>query len=110
VAPVWFDLDEGDLIFRTIANSVKSKNLHANRQVAISEDEERFPFAFVLGEGTAKLRAPSPRELLPCAKRIAGRSTGDDRAESYGQRNATEVEVMIRARLVKVVARRGVAS
>ena len=110
VVPVWFTLDGGDLIFMTMANSVKGKNLQASPQVAISVDDENFPFAFVLIEGTAKIHALSPSELLPYATRIAERYVGSDRAESYGQRNATEGEVLVRVPLTKVIGRTGVAS
>lgn len=110
VAPVWFTLDEDDLLFMTMANTVKGKNIQANPNVAISVDEEKFPFAFVLIEGRARVEALAPGELLPYATRIARRYVGDERADSYGRRNATEGEVLVRVPLVKVFARKGVAS
>ena len=110
VAPVWFTLDGDDLIFTTMANTVKGLNLRANPQAAISVDEEEFPFAFVLIEGSAEIEALSPSELLPYTTRIARRYVGDDRADAYGRRNATEGEVLVRIPLTKVVARKGVAS
>ncbi len=110
VAPVWFTLDEDDLIFMTMANTVKGKNLQANPQVAISVDEEKFPFAFVLVEGAVELQSLLPGELLPYATRIAARYVGDERSESYGQRNATEGEILVRVPLTRVIARKGVAS
>ena len=110
VAPVWFTLDGDDLIFTTMANTVKGKNLLANPQVAISIDEEEFPFAFVLIEGSAKIEALSPSELLPYTTRIARRYVGDDGADSYGRRNAAEGEVLVRVPLTKVIARKEVAA
>src|SRR5262245_39073267 len=80
VAPVWFTLDGDDLLFTTGANTVKGKNILANPPVAISVDEEVFPFAFVLIEGTAKIQALPPNELLPYTTRIARRYVGNDRA------------------------------
>ena len=110
VAPVWFTLEGDDLVFMTMADSVKGRNLRSNPRVAVSVDEERFPFAFVLVEGVAEILALSPSELLPYATRIAERYVGAERAESYGERNAVEGEVLVRVPLTKVVARMGVAS
>ena len=61
--------------------------------VAIAVDEERFPFAFVLIEGTARIEALAPSELLPYSTRTAARYVGDERADAYGRRNAVEGEV-----------------
>lgn len=110
VAPVWFTLDEDDLIFMTMVTTVKGKNILSNPQVAISVDEEEFPFAFVLVEGRAEVEQLAPSDLLPYATKIAQRYVGVDRAESYGQRNAVDGEVLVRVPLAKVVARKGVAS
>lgn len=110
VAPVWFTLEGDDLVFMTMASTVKGKNIQANRRVAISVDEDVFPFAFVLIEGAVEVETLSPSELLPYATRIAARYVGDDRAEAYGERNATEGELLIRVPLAKVIARKGVAS
>ena len=109
VAPVWFSLDGEDLVFMTMANSVKGRNIQSNPAVAIAVDEEAFPFAFVLIEGMATVHALSPEELLPWATRIAERYVGEKRADIYGRRNAAEGEVLVRVPLAKVVARKGVA-
>ena len=110
VAPVWFTLDKDELIFMTMASTVKGKNILANPQIAISVDEEEFPFAFVLIQGPATIETLTPNELLPYSTRIARRYVGDERAETYGRRNAAEGELLIRVPLTKVVARKGVAS
>ncbi|MGH0037969.1 MAG: PPOX class F420-dependent oxidoreductase [Myxococcota bacterium] len=110
VAPVWFSLDAGDLVFTTMANTVKGRNLRANPQAAICVDEEEFPFAFVLVQGPARIEALPPGELLPFTTRIARRYVGDDRAEAYGRRNAVEGEVLVRVPLEEVIARKAVAS
>ena len=110
VAPVWFTLDGNDLIFMTMVNTVKGKNIQENPQVAIAVDEEDFPFAFVLVEGRAEIESLAPDDLYPYATRIAERYVGVDRAESYGQRNSVEGEVLVRVPLTNVVARKGVAS
>jgi PPOX class probable F420-dependent enzyme len=109
VAPVWFTLDGDALVFMTLATSIKGRNIRRNPQVAISVDEEEFPFAFVLVEGQAQVSTPSPEELLPWATRIARRYVGDGRADAYGQRNAAEGEILVRVPLRKVIARKGIA-
>lgn len=110
VAPVWFVLDAEDLVFTTMAETVKGRNLRASGRAALSVDEEEFPFAFVLVEGPVRIEALSPDELLPHTTRIARRYVGDERAEAYGRRNAAEGEVLVRVAMEKVVARKGVAS
>jgi hypothetical protein len=112
VAPVWFTLDGDDLIFTTMANTAKGRNLRANPQAAISVDDEEFPFAFVLIEASVEVETLSPRELLDYTTRIARRYVGDDRADAFGERNAVEGELLVRVPLAKakIVARDGIAS
>ncbi|MGH0029310.1 MAG: PPOX class F420-dependent oxidoreductase [Myxococcota bacterium] len=110
VAPVWFTLDGDDLVFMTMADTVKGRNLRSNPRVALSVDEERFPFAFVMVEGKAELLDLSPDELLPYATRIAERYVGAQRSDSFGRRNSVEGELLVRVPLTRVVARKGVAS
>ena len=109
VAPVWFTLDGDDIVFMTMASSVKGQNLQSNPAAAITVDEEKFPFAFVLIEGSATIYSHSPEELLPWATRIAERYVGKQLAYAYGQRNAAPGEVLIRVALSKVIAWKGVA-
>lgn len=109
VAPVWFTLDGDELVFMTMATTVKGRNLASRPDVAVVVDEEEFPFAFVLIEGEATVEAISPEALLPWSMRIAARYVGEERARTYGSRNAAEGEVLVRVPLSKVVARKGVA-
>ena len=53
VAPVWFVLDGGKLVFMTGKDSVKGKNILRTSRVMLSIDDKRPPFAFVLIEGEA---------------------------------------------------------
>ena len=107
VAPVWFVLNDNELVFTTGAKSVKGKNLSRNPHV-ISVDDERPPFAFVLIDSDAIVKEPSPEELLPWATRIASRYVGSEQAEAFGKRNAVAGELLVRVPLTKVSAYKGV--
>ena len=60
VAPIWFRPDGDDLVFTTWHDSVKGRNLTRDPQAAVSVDDPRFPFAFVVLEVTLVLRAIPP--------------------------------------------------
>ena len=109
LAPVWFVVDQDELVFMTGLSSVKGKNLSRDPRVMISVDEESFPYAFVLVQGTARIERLSPDELFPWSRRIAARYVGEERADSYGRRNAIEGEVLVRVPLARVNAVSGVA-
>lgn len=108
VAPVWFVLNDNELVFTTGSKSVKGKNLSRNPHVMISVDDERPPFAFVLVDGQAIVKRPSPGELLPWATRIASRYVGSEQADAFGKRNAVEGELLVRVPLTKVIAHKQV--
>jgi PPOX class probable F420-dependent enzyme len=110
VAPVWFDLDDdGSLVFTTGAESVKGRGLRRDPRVALSVDDERPPFSFVIVEGRATLSADLG-ELLVWATRIGGRYMGRDRADQYGQRNAVPEELLVRVKPEKIVAAKDIAA
>lgn len=109
VAPIWFVLDENELVFTTGRDTVKGRNLRRDPRVMLSVDDETPPFAFALVEGTARVSEPPVEELLPWTTRIAARYMGEDRAEVYGKRNAAEGELLVRLPLTKVTARKELA-
>jgi PPOX class probable F420-dependent enzyme len=109
VAPVWFVLNDNELVFTTGSKSVKGKNLSRDAHVMISVDDENPPFAFVLVDSNAIVEQPSPQELLPWATKIAGRYVGSEQADAYGKRNAVEGELLVRVPLTKVIAHKRVA-
>ncbi|MGY0022288.1 PPOX class F420-dependent oxidoreductase [Streptomyces sp. cg35] len=108
IAPVWFVLDGGDIVFNTGKNTVKGRNLARDGRVALCVDDERPPFSFVTIQGRAEL-SEDPAELLDSATRIGGRYMGEDRAEEFGRRNAVPGELVVRVRVEKVVAMGDVA-
>ena len=108
VAPIWFDLDGDAVVFTTWHASVKARNINNDPRVGLCVDNEEPPFAFVLIEGEAEVRENDP-DLRYWATRIAGRYTGEELAESYGERNSVKGELLLRVRPTKVVARKNVA-
>ena len=103
VAPIWYIVEDGDLIFNTGADTVKGKFLARERQVTICVDLQEPPYAFVQVQGNAEL-SDDPSELLRTATAIAARYVGPDRADEYGQRNGVPGELVVRVRPTKVLA------
>lgn len=110
VVPVWFDLDGDDLVFETDGDSAKARHLEENPHVGVCVDDEHFPFAFVSIRGRARVERPSPKALLAWATRLSRRYVGEDRAEEYGRRNATEGGVLVRVSLDQVLAEKDIAA
>ncbi len=108
VAPVWFLLDGGDLVFNTGRDTVKGRTLRRDGRAALCVDDDRPPFAFVLVEGVAAV-SEELAEVRHWAGRIAARYMGEDRAEEYAARNGVPGELLVRLRIDKVIAQGGVA-
>jgi PPOX class probable F420-dependent enzyme len=103
VAPIWFVLDGGDVVFMTGAETLKGKTLRRDPRAALVVDLEEPPYAFVLVEGTVSLSADLD-EMLPLSIAIAGRYMGEEHAEDFGRRNAVEGELLVRLHPDKIVA------
>jgi PPOX class probable F420-dependent enzyme len=103
VAPVWFTIDNGELVFNTGRDTAKGRSLARDPHVAICVDDENPPFSFVQMQGLART-SEDPQELLDTATRIGGRYMGADRAEEFGRRNGAPGELVVRVRPTKVIA------
>jgi PPOX class probable F420-dependent enzyme len=103
VAPIWYIVEDGDLIFNTGQDTVKGKFLVRERQATICVDLEQPPYAFVQVQGNAEL-SNDPEELLRTATALAARYVGPDRADEFGQRNGVPGELVVRLRPTKVLA------
>ena len=108
VTPVWFLLDESDpdnvqVLFNTGHDSLKGRALRRDPHFAMSVDDQRPPYSFVLLECTAEI-VEDPVELLTWATRIAGRYMGAGRAEEFGARNGVPGEYLVRGRIDRVTA------
>jgi len=110
VAPVWFVIDQDDIVLTTLESSLKGRTLQRDPRAMISVDDEVFPFCFVLVEGTATLERPSAEALLPWAWRIAARYVPEGRVEATAQRNAVEGELLVRVPMSRVTGMRAVVA
>jgi PPOX class probable F420-dependent enzyme len=103
VAPIWFIVENGCLVFNTGKDTVKGRALARDPRAAICVDLEEPPYAFVQVQGEAEL-SEDPGEVLRTATAIAARYMGQDRADEFGKRNGVPGELVVRLRPVKVLA------
>jgi PPOX class probable F420-dependent enzyme len=108
VAPVWFLVDDGDLIFNTGKDTAKGRALQRDPRIVITVDDPHPPFSFVQVQGTVEL-SEEPVALLDSSTRLAARYMGAERAEEYGRRNAVPGELLVRVAPTKVLAAFNVA-
>ncbi|WP_049579299.1 PPOX class F420-dependent oxidoreductase [Streptomyces sp. SBT349] len=108
IAPVWFVLDGGDVMFTTGADTVKGVNLRRDGRVSLCADDERPPYAFVTVRGRVEL-SEDLAELRTWATRLAARYMGPEAAEEYGARNGVPGELLARIRPDRVIGQSAVA-
>lgn len=108
IAPVWFVLDGGDVVFTTGAATVKGHNLARDGRVALCVDDERPPYSFAVLQGRAVL-SEDPDQLLHWATRIAARYVSEDQAAEFGARNGVPGELLVRVEVEKVTGMADVA-
>lgn len=101
VAPVWFVVEDGALIFNTGKNTAKGRALARDPRATLCVDLEEPPYAFVQVQGDAEL-SEDPDELVRTATAIAARYMGQDRAAEFGKRNGVPGELVVRLRPTKV--------
>jgi PPOX class probable F420-dependent enzyme len=107
--PVWFVLDDEDIIFATSNNSVKAKHIRRDNRINICVDDQKPLYSFVTVYGIATIAQNNPDELLKWSTIIAERYMGKENAEKYGKRNAGEGEVLVRVKPNKIIAHRDIA-
>ncbi len=103
VAPVWFIVDHGELVFNTGRDTAKGRALARDSRVVMCVDDPHPPYSFVQVQGIAAV-SEDATDLLDIATRIGGRYMGTHRAAEFGQRNAVPGELVVRVRPTKVVA------
>jgi PPOX class probable F420-dependent enzyme len=112
IAPVWFIVDNGELVFNTGRESAKGRALARDSRVVICVDDPHPPYSFVAGCRATKKEASvqdGAEDLLEIATRIGGRYMGAHRAEEIGRRNAVPGELVVRIRPTRVVSAFNVA-
>lgn len=103
VAPVWFVVEDGRLVFNTGRDTAKGRALARDPRVALGVDDPHPPFSFVQVQGVAEI-SEDPQELLAIATRLGGRYMGVDRAEEFGRRNGVPGELIVRVTPSKVIS------
>jgi PPOX class probable F420-dependent enzyme len=106
VVPIWYVVDGREIVFTTGADTVKGRALRRDGRCALSVDDERPPYTFVLIEGTVAL-VDDPAALRRWAGTIGGRYMGADRADEFGARNGVPGELLVRLRPAHVTAATG---
>ncbi len=102
VAPVWFVVDDGQLVFNTGRDTSKGRALARDSRVVICVDDPHPPYSFVQVQGLASV-GEDPQDVLDVATRAGGRYMGADRADEFGRRNAVPGELVVRVRPTKVI-------
>jgi PPOX class probable F420-dependent enzyme len=108
IAPMWFLLDGGDIVFTTENITVKSRNLLRDDRAALCIDDERPPYSFVTLQGRVEI-SEDPGQLLTWATSIAARYMGEDRAREFGVRNSVPGMFLVRMRIEHVTALAAIA-
>jgi PPOX class probable F420-dependent enzyme len=108
VTPIWFLLDGDDLVFTTHESSVKGMALRRDPRICVCVDDDAPPYSFVSLWGKTSL-SEDLGEVRRWATALGARYMGPDRAEEFGARNGVPGEMLVRVRITKVVALRGVA-
>jgi PPOX class probable F420-dependent enzyme len=103
VAPIWFVVEDGDLIFNTGSGTAKGRAVARDPRLVICVDSEVPPFGFVQVQGVAEV-SEDLDELVRTATAIAARYMGAERAEEFGKRNGVPGELVVRLRPTKVIA------
>jgi PPOX class probable F420-dependent enzyme len=103
VVPVWFVLDDADLVFATAADSIKARTLRRDPRVSVCVDLEESPFGFVVIDGVATLDA-TPENIAVAYRKIAARYGGSGDPSPTGDPYNRGAGL-----LVRVVARHVVA-
>jgi PPOX class probable F420-dependent enzyme len=108
VAPIWYVVDDGSLVFTTHAESLKGRNLRRDPRAAMCVDDERPPFAFAIVEGSVDI-SEELDDLRHFAAVIGGRYMGEDQAEAYGIRNGVPGELLLRLQPSRITSAADVA-
>ncbi|ORW97235.1 F420-dependent protein [Mycobacterium sp. IEC1808] len=103
VAPVWFVVDDGLLVFTTGRDTSKGRALARDSRVVVCVDDPHPPYSFVQVQGLASVSEDQP-DVLDVATRTGARYMGADRADEFGRRNAVPGELVVRVRPTKVIA------
>ena len=108
VAPIWFIVEDGDILFATSAEAGKSRAMRRDPRISLVVDVEEPPYAFVKVDGTVEI-SEDPGQVLRVATLTGGRYMGADQAEAYGARNGVPGECVVRLRPTSIAGFDGVS-
>ncbi|TQR84321.1 PPOX class F420-dependent oxidoreductase [Mycobacterium hodleri] len=102
VAPVWFVVENGQLVFTTYRGTAKGRAMQRDPRVVLCVDDPHPPYGFVQVQGLAATSAVA-EDVLDVATRAGARYMGADRAEEFGRRNGVPGELVVRITPTRVV-------
>lgn len=102
VVPIWYIVEDEDVVFTTWHTSVKARNLASNGRAAMTIDDEDPPFSYLMVEGQVTI-SDDPAESRRVATLAGGKYMGADRADEFGARNGVEGELVVRLRIEHLV-------
>ncbi|WP_031114462.1 PPOX class F420-dependent oxidoreductase, partial [Streptomyces sp. NRRL S-146] len=108
LTPVWFLLDGEGVVLTTEKDGVKGRNLARDGRFALCVNEDRPPYTFVLLQGHAQV-SEDPDAMLHWGGLLGARYMGADRTQEYAARNGGPGNLLVRARIDKVIAFNGIA-
>ena len=103
VAPVWFLVEHGELVFNTGAGTAKGRAIARDPRVVLTVDLPEPPYGFVQVQGEART-GTDPDEMLRVATALGRRYMGPARAAEFGRRNAVPGELLVTVRPTRVLA------
>lgn len=108
LTPVWFVVDGDDLVFNAGEDTVKARNLRRDHRLTLVVDDDQFPYAYVVVEGTATL-SDDLAQVRRWATIIAERYVPAGQADAYGARNGVPGELLVRVNVTRTVGYDGIA-
>lgn len=101
VAPVWFLVEDDDIVFSTGRSSLKGRHLLANPRAVLTVDSDKFPYGYATVRGPVHLEE-SADDLLEWNTRLAERYVPSDKAAEYGRRNSDPEMLLCRLRMERI--------
>jgi PPOX class probable F420-dependent enzyme len=112
VAPVWFVVDGGDLVFTTGFDTTKGRHLRANPRASLNVDVQEFPYDFAVVHGPVVVdEHPNrdPDNFIAWTTRLAQRYVPAGQAQEYGISNAVPSEMLCRLTMQRITGERAIA-
>ena len=108
VAPIWFIVEDGEILFNTGTEAGKARAMQRDGRISLVVDVEEPPYAFVKVDGTVEF-TEDPGEVLRVATLAGDRYMGADQAEAFGARNGVPGECVVRLRPTSIAGFDGIA-